>query len=74
MSQWIEVEHMPDEFEGIIWVATPSSVEPVLCETWMGDSSRKRRFTKYEFDNYNSIFINDVTHCHDLIVPRPLGK
>jgi len=75
MSQWIEVEHMPDEFEGLVWVATLSSAEPVLCETWASSYSKKRFFAKCEFnsDGYTD-FVEDVTHFHELITPRPLGK
>ena len=46
MSQWIEVEHMPDEFEGIIWVATLSNAEPVLCETWISRVDKGRGFVQ----------------------------
>jgi len=78
MSQWIEVEEIGDEFEGLLWLMTKSSPDVILGKTWLRGHDRKTRVFAdhnwsgwdYEPENY----YEDVTHFHELIVPRPLGK
>lgn len=74
MSQWIEIEFIPEEFEGLVWVATLSSAEPILCETWVGSKNKKRHFDRYALQQVYCGFLDDVTHFHEMITTRPLGK